>query len=172
MSDQSFRTPFVFGQSSSQCNTYLVKTPFVFGQSSPQRTDFDFAPRFEPLFLEEVEPAQVQPTQAQLEQVQSALQAFSTVVPLVSLVAPVVPTMAQPGPPKNMPFVAFNQGSPLNIVQHHGIPLAVLRSLPHLTGEDHTTPIEHIRDVASLCGLHQVAKQDVVLKLLAVLLKG
>ena len=55
---------------------------------------------------------------------------------------------------------------------HHDIPSTTLKILPYFTGENHVSAVEHIRDVAMLCGLHQVAHKDVVLKLLATSFKG
>lgn len=45
------------------------------------------------------------------------------------------PSMALP---RVHPFVPFNQGSPLNLVQHDDILAAALKSLPFFTGEDQT----------------------------------
>lgn len=74
--------------------------------------------------------------------------------------------------PRVHPFVPFNHGSPLNLIQHDDIPAAALKSLPFFTGEDQTTTIEHIRDVASLCGVHHIIVENVVLRLLAAPFKG
>ena len=68
---------------------------------------------------------------------------------------------------QNFPFVAFDAGNPLQIATHHDIPLAELKSLPYFTSENHVSAVERIRDVATLCGLHQVTHEDVALKLLA-----
>ena len=73
---------------------------------------------------------------------------------------------------QNLPFAPFNAGSPLQIVTHHDIPLVALKSLQYFTSEIHVLVVEHIRDVAMLCGLHQVTHKDVVLKLLAASFKG
>lgn len=80
--------------------------------------------------------------------------------------------MALNRPPRVHPFVPFNQGSPLNLVQHDDIPAAALKSLPFFTGEDQITAIEHIRDVASLCGVHHIVAENVALTLLAASFKG
>ena len=73
---------------------------------------------------------------------------------------------------QSLPFVAFDAGSPLQIATHHDIPSAALKSLPYFTSENHVSAVEHIRDVATLCGLHQVTHEDVALKLLAASFKG
>ena len=39
-------------------------------------------------------------------------------------------------------------------------------------GEDQTTPVEHIKDVANLCSLHHVTEDNVVVRLLAASFKG
>lgn len=70
-------------------------------------------------------------------------------------------------PARNQPFVAFNQGSPLNLTQHDPIPVAALKSLPYFNGEDQTTPMEHIKDVANLCAVHHVTEENVAIRLLA-----
>ena len=69
-------------------------------------------------------------------------------------------------------FVPFNVGSPLQILTHHDIPSVALKSLPYFTSENHVSVVENIKDVATLCGLHQVAHEDVALKLLAASFKG
>ena len=73
---------------------------------------------------------------------------------------------------QNFPFVALDARSPLQIVAHHDIPSAALKILPFFTRENHISPVEHIRDVAMLCGLHQVTHEDVALKLLVASFKG
>ena len=65
---------------------------------------------------------------------------------------------------RNFPFVAFDAGSHLQIAAHHDIPSIALKSLPFFIGENHISEVEHIRDVATLCGLHQVTHKDVALK--------
>ena len=60
----------------------------------------------------------------------------------------------------------------MQIATHHDIPSAALKSLPYFNGENHVSVVEHIKDVATLCGLHQVAHEDVVLKLLVASFKG
>lgn len=82
------------------------------------------------------------------------------------------PNMALNQPPKVHPFVPFNKGSPLNLVQHDDIPTATLKSWPFFIGEDQTIAIEHIRDVASLCGVHHIVGENVTLRLLAASFKG
>lgn len=69
-------------------------------------------------------------------------------------------------------FVPFNGGIPLNLKQHDDIPMVALKSLPIFTSEDPTTLVEHIRDVASLCGVHHVTQENVALRLLVASLKG
>jgi hypothetical protein len=69
-------------------------------------------------------------------------------------------------------FVPFNQGSPLNLVQHDNIPLAVLKNLLEYTGEGKTTALEHIRDVATLCYAHHITQDNVAVRLLATSLRG
>ena len=88
-----------------------------------------------------------------------------------------VPFAAQQVPPvhqmaRNLPFVAFNAGSPLQIAVHHDIPPAALKSVPYFTGENQVSAVEHIKDIATLCGLHQVQHEDVALKLLAASFRG
>ena len=73
---------------------------------------------------------------------------------------------------QNFPFIAFNAGNPLQISTHHDIPLATLKSLSLFTRENHVLLVEHIRDIATLCGLHQVTHEDVALKLLVASFKG
>lgn len=68
--------------------------------------------------------------------------------------------------------MAFNQGSPLNLQQHDDILVASLIILCIFTREDQTSPIEHIRDIASLCGLHHVTQDNFDVILLAMSLKG
>lgn len=58
------------------------------------------------------------------------------------------------------------------MAQHNDIPMADLKSFPFFTREDQTTPIEHIRDVASLCGVHHITQEDVAGRLLATSFKG
>lgn len=72
---------------------------------------------------------------------------------------------------RNQPFVAFNQGSPLNLTQHDEIPFASLRGLLYFYAEDHTTPTEHIKDVSNLCVVHHVTEENVALRLLVALFK-
>jgi hypothetical protein len=62
--------------------------------------------------------------------------------------------------------------SPLNFATHHDIPANALKILSFFTKENHVLVVDHIRDVATLCGLHQVTQQDISLKLLATSLKG
>lgn len=90
----------------------------------------------------------------------STTSATTPVLPLVSsftaVVPPVFPIMALP---RVHAFVPFDQGNPLNFLQHHDVPLAALKSLPDFTGESQTTTIDHIRDVASLCSVHHLPKK-------------
>ena len=60
----------------------------------------------------------------------------------------------------------------MNLTHHDVILVATLKSLPYFTGEDQTTLVEHIKDVANLCALHHVTKDNVVVRLLAVSFKG
>ena len=69
-------------------------------------------------------------------------------------------------------FVAFDQGSPLNLAQHDPIPVAALKSLSYFSGEEQTTPIENIQDVANLCALHHVTEDNIAVRLLAASFKG
>ena len=69
-------------------------------------------------------------------------------------------------------FAAFDQGSPLNLTQHDPIPVAALKSLPYFSGEEQTTPTEHIQDVANLCALHHVTEDNIAVRLLAASFKG
>lgn len=73
---------------------------------------------------------------------------------------------------RQFPFVAFNGGSPFNLIQQDDIPVAALKSLPFFTREDQTTPIEHIRDIASLYGVDHVTQKNVALRLLFASFKG
>lgn len=72
---------------------------------------------------------------------------------------------------RNQPFMPFNGGSPLNLAQHD-IPIAALKIFPFFIGEDQTAPIKHIRDVASLCGVHHITQENVAIRLLATSFKG
>ena len=69
-------------------------------------------------------------------------------------------------------FVPFNQGSPLNFVQHHEIPLVALKSLPDFTRENQSIAYENIRDFATLFNVQHVTEEDVATKLLAASFRG
>lgn len=69
-------------------------------------------------------------------------------------------------------FSPFNGRSPLNLTHHDDIPIVSLKGIPYYLGEDHTTPIEHIKDVANLCPVHHFTKENVPLRLLVASLKG
>ena len=73
---------------------------------------------------------------------------------------------------RNFPFIVFNVGSPLQIATHHDILSVVLKSLPLFTSENHVSLVEHIKDIATLCSLHQVVHEDVAMKFLATSFKG
>lgn len=68
--------------------------------------------------------------------------------------------------PRAHAFIPFNGGKPLNLSLHDPIPGATLKSLPSLISENHVTPIEHIRDVESLCVVHHITEENVALRLL------
>ena len=70
----------------------------------------------------------------------------------------------------NFPSLAFNVSNTLQIITHLDIPPVALKSL--LTSESYVLALEHTRDIATLCRLHQVQHEDVALKLLAASLKG
>lgn len=63
-------------------------------------------------------------------------------------------------------FILFNQGSPLNLVQHDDIPLAALKGLLEFIREGQVMPFEHIRDVVALCNVHHVTQENVAVRLL------
>lgn len=69
------------------------------------------------------------------------------------------------------PFAPFNKGNPLNISQHDDILVVALKSLSFFTREDHTTSVDHIQDVATLCSVHNISQENVALRLLVVSLK-
>lgn len=52
------------------------------------------------------------------------------------------------------------------------MPISALKSLPIFIGEDQTSTIEHIRDVAFLCALHNITQDNVAVRLLVASLKG
>lgn len=56
--------------------------------------------------------------------------------------------------------------------QHHDVPLVALKSLLDFTGEGQTIAFEHIRDVTTICNIHNITQEDVATKLLAASLKG
>lgn len=74
--------------------------------------------------------------------------------------------------PRQHLFTPFNGGTTLNIIHHDDIPVASLRGLPYFTGEDFTTLVEHIRDIATLCSVHNITQENVALRLLVASLKG
>lgn len=69
-------------------------------------------------------------------------------------------------------FAPFNQGSPLDFAVHHDIPLVSLKSIPDFTGEGKTTAFEHIRDVTTICSIHNITHEDMATKLLVASFKG
>lgn len=73
---------------------------------------------------------------------------------------------------RNFTFAPFNQESPLNFVVHHDVPLVALKSIPDFTGEGQKTTFEHIRDVTTICNIHNITQEDVATKLLVASLKG
>ncbi|KAH9314391.1 hypothetical protein KI387_023018, partial [Taxus chinensis] len=62
--------------------------------------------------------------------------------------------------------------SPLALNAQNQIPVAALKNIPYFTGENHTTPIDHIQDIANACAIHEINEMDVAVKLLASSFKG
>lgn len=69
-------------------------------------------------------------------------------------------------------FVPFNGGNPLNLGQQDDILISILKILPIFMGEDQTTPLERIKDVASLCGVHHIIEENVAIQLLETYFRG
>ncbi|KAH9308545.1 hypothetical protein KI387_036456, partial [Taxus chinensis] len=55
--------------------------------------------------------------------------------------------MAQP---PNL-YVNFTRNSPLALNAQHPIPVAALKNISYFTGENQTTPGDHVKDIANLC---------------------
>lgn len=68
---------------------------------------------------------------------------------------------------RNQPFVLFSGGNLLNLAQHDDILVAPLKIISFFTGEDQTTPIEHIKYVENLCLVHDITQKNVAIRLLA-----
>ncbi|KAH9317715.1 hypothetical protein KI387_019484, partial [Taxus chinensis] len=47
-----------------------------------------------------------------------------------------------------------------------------LKNIPFFTGENHTTPGDHVKDIANVCAIHEINEMDVAVKLLASSFKG
>lgn len=69
-------------------------------------------------------------------------------------------------------FAPFKKGIPLAFAQHHDVPLVALKSILDFIGEGKTTTFEHIRDVTTICSIHNITQEDMATKLLAASLKG
>ncbi|KAH9302567.1 hypothetical protein KI387_014150, partial [Taxus chinensis] len=59
------------------------------------------------------------------------------------------------------PFVNFMGSSPLALNAQNQVPVAALKNIPYFTGENHTTPIDHIQDIANACAIHEINEMDV-----------
>ncbi|KAH9298487.1 hypothetical protein KI387_030169, partial [Taxus chinensis] len=74
-------------------------------------------------------------------------------------------------PPPN-PYANFMGISPLALNVQNLVPIVALKNIPYFTGENHTTPIDHIQDIANVCAIHEIVEMDVAVKLLASYFKG
>ncbi|KAH9313873.1 hypothetical protein KI387_022500, partial [Taxus chinensis] len=75
--------------------------------------------------------------------------------------------MAQPNP-----YVNFTGSIPLSLNAQNPVPVAALKSIPYFTGENQTSPSDHIQDITNVCAIHEITEMDIAVKLLASSLKG
>ncbi|KAH9304262.1 hypothetical protein KI387_008666, partial [Taxus chinensis] len=75
--------------------------------------------------------------------------------------------MAQPNP-----YVNFTGSSPLTLNAQNPVPIAALKSIPHFTGENQTSPGDHVQDIANVCTIHEIHEMDIAVKLLTSSFKG
>ncbi|KAH9291982.1 hypothetical protein KI387_042826, partial [Taxus chinensis] len=73
---------------------------------------------------------------------------------------------------QNNPYVNFTGSSPLALNAQHPVPIAALKNIPYFTGENQTTPGDHVKDIANLCAIHEINEMQVAVKLLASSFKG
>ncbi|KAH9299550.1 hypothetical protein KI387_031232, partial [Taxus chinensis] len=70
------------------------------------------------------------------------------------------------------PFVNFTGNNPLALNAQNLVPIAALNNIPCFTRENHTTPGDHVKDIANVCAIHEINEMDVAVKLLASSFKG
>ncbi|KAH9294558.1 hypothetical protein KI387_040236, partial [Taxus chinensis] len=70
------------------------------------------------------------------------------------------------------PYVNFTGSSPLALNAQNPIPVAALKNIPYFTGENQTTPGDHVKDIANICAIHEIDEMQVAVKLLASSFKG
>ncbi|KAH9299879.1 hypothetical protein KI387_044102 [Taxus chinensis] len=73
---------------------------------------------------------------------------------------------------QNNPCINFTGSIPLALNAQHPLPIAALKNIPYFTGENHTTPGDHVKNIANLCAIHEINEMQVVVKLLASSFKG
>ncbi|KAH9327582.1 hypothetical protein KI387_007760, partial [Taxus chinensis] len=66
----------------------------------------------------------------------------------------------------------FTGNSPLALNAQHPVPISSLKNIPYFTGENQTTPGDHVKDIANLCAIHEIDEMQVAVKLLASSFKG
>ncbi|KAH9293402.1 hypothetical protein KI387_041393, partial [Taxus chinensis] len=54
------------------------------------------------------------------------------------------------------PYVNFTGSSPLSLNAQNPIPVAALKNIPYFTGENQTTPGDHVKDIANICEIHEI----------------
>ncbi|KAH9298445.1 hypothetical protein KI387_030127, partial [Taxus chinensis] len=70
------------------------------------------------------------------------------------------------------PYVNFTGSNPLTLNAQNSIPVAALKNIPYFTGENQTTPGDHVKDIANICAIHEINEMQVAVKMLASSFKG
>ncbi|KAH9329462.1 hypothetical protein KI387_001570, partial [Taxus chinensis] len=61
--------------------------------------------------------------------------------------------MAQPNP-----YVNFTGSNPLALNAQNPVPIVALKNIPYFTGENQTTPGDHVKDIANICAIHEIVE--------------